>query len=373
MHIGVPREIQERPYCERRVGLTPLGVRELVNRGHEVWVEHDAGAAAGFGDEEYLRAGAKIAYGHNEVYQRADLLVKVARPHREEYEHLRDGQVILAFFHLATATPRLVEILETRKITALGYEIMQSPDGQLPILRSMSRIAGTMAYQIAARLLEADTHGGRGVLIPGSVGIPPAEVVIVGAGNLGGAAAEIFARTGASVYVIDTDLGRLERLHRRMRGRVVTMAASLQVMERAIRFADVLVTAVLVPGRRAPRVVSGEMIAAMRPGSVVMDFSIDQGGAVETSRPIPGYDFVYRVHDVIHFSVPNVPAFVPRTASAALTMEVLPYLDILTRTSLDEAVESVPELRAGLYVHQGRRVHESLLEPRDAGPQEDGA
>lgn len=355
MHIGVPKEIQDRPYCERRVGLTPLGVREIILRGFKVWVEHDAGKGVGFEDEEYIQAGAEIVYGHDEIFQRSDLVVKVLRPHKDEFNILKEGQTILAFFNLAIASPDRVKILLDRKITSIGYEVMRNSSGEISVLKSMSRIAGAMAYQIAAHLLEVGSHEGRGVLIPGSVGIPPAEVVIVGAGNLGATAAEAFARAGASVYVIDADLRKLENIHR-YHSRVVTMVYSRQTIERVIRFADVLITAILVPGSRTPLVITEDMVKKMRPGAVIIDFSIDQGGAVETSRPIPGYDSVYRVHNVIHFSVPNVPAFVPRTSSAALTSELLPFFFRMAGRSLVDCLREIPELRSGVYTYNGHLV-----------------
>ena len=353
MIFGVPKEFFPRHQEERRVGLSPAGVKELVTLGAQVYVETRAGEWAGFTDEDYRAAGAQIVYTREEVYKRSDVVVKVARPLPDEYELFRPGQTILAFFHMAVAPQALLEVLVEKKITAIGYEIIQEENGELTVLKPMSQIAGAMAVQIAGRLLESGEKGGRGVLLSGIPGIPPAEVVILGAGNLGQAAARAFAGIGASVYVLDKNLRKLEEVERVLRGRVVTAIPSRHTLEKMVAFADVLVTAVLVPGARAPILVTEEMVKSMKRGAVIIDFSIDQGGAVETSRLTPSYDFVYLKHDVVHFCVPNVPAYVPRTSSHALTNALMPYLDCVARCSLEESLRTMSALRRGLYTHKG--------------------
>lgn len=351
--VGVPREFDEGRMTERRVVLTPAGVRELTALGATVLVESGAGRMAGFSDDEYRQAGAHVVYDRAEVYQRSDLVVRVARPQPGEYDLFREGQALLAFLHLAVAPTDFLEALAARRVTAIGYEVIQTPEGDLPVLKPMSRIAGLMAYQIAARLLEAGVPGGRGILIPGLPGIPPAEVVIIGAGNLGSTAALLFHRVGANVYVMDKDFQKLERLYQLSHGGVVTVLISQHYLEKMIPFADILITAVLEPGARAPVIVTEAMVRRMKPGAVILDFSIDQGGAVETSRLTPGFEHVYQVHGVIHFCVPNVPAYVPRTASYALTTALLPYLRELVQRPLEEALRASFDLRRGVYVYQG--------------------
>ncbi len=351
--VAIPAESIELPHREKRVGLTPMGVRELCTVGARVFVEHDAGRYAGYTDEEYTAAGATIVYHHEEVFQRGDIIVKIARPQPDEYALLRENQVLLAFFHLAVAPPELVRVLIERRITAIGYEIIQSNHGELPILKPMSQITGAMAPQIAGHLLEAGRHEGRGILLPGLPGIPPSEVVIIGAGNLGTTAARMFTRLGTSVYATDTNLGKLEALHQSTRGRVVTLKSTRANLEKLCRFADVLILAVLEPGLRAPVLITENMVESMKPGAVILDFAINQGGAAATSRPTTGYDDTYRTHDVVHFCMPNVPALVPRTASYALTNAILEDLLRLIQHPIQSVLAHFPHLRRGVYTHRG--------------------
>lgn len=353
LSIGIPNEYEVSYRHEKRVGLTPSGVRELCSRGHSVFVEHGAGQFAGYSDEEYRHAGAEIVYQHEEVFHRSDLIVKILRPQPEEYELLRENQILTAFFHLAVAPLDLVRTIIDRKITAIGYEIIQTEDGQLPILKPTSQITGAMAPQIAGHLLESGRHHGRGILLPGLPGIPPGEVVIIGAGNLGATAAKMFARIGAHVNASDTNLEKLEALHRESNGRIVTMKTTRSTLEKVTGFADVLILSILKPGERSPILLTEELIKNMKPGSVLLDFAINQGGAAETSRPHTGYNDSYRVHDVVHFCVPNVPAMVPRTSSYAQTNAILEDLIRLTQEPLTRVLRQYTHLRRGLYTWKG--------------------
>jgi len=276
MIIGVPKEYIGKGLEERRVGLSPAGVKELSEMGIKVVVENGAGEAAGFSNEEYKKSGASIVYSKEEAYKRADLVLKIRAPKENEWDLLRENQALWGYLHLAVAPKRFIEILVNRKIIAVGYEVIQREDGTLPVLKPMSEIAGIMSVQIAGRLLESKGKFGRGILLGGIPGIPPADVVIVGGGTLGYYAAKAFSGIGASVYVVDKDVRRLEYIEHTLPGRIVTMLYTRRNLEKLVRFADVLVCAVLVPGARAPILITREMVKTMRKGSVIMEFSIDQ-------------------------------------------------------------------------------------------------
>ncbi|GBC81345.1 Alanine dehydrogenase [bacterium HR10] len=353
MIIGIPKE---RPALkgieEKRVSLSPAGVREVTAWGAEVVVTSGAGVGAGFTDEEYRAAGARIVYSNEEAIRRADLVLKVQRPTPEEWTFFQERSALMAFLHLAVAPKEFLRALVERRLTAIGFEIVQEPDGALPILRSSSEIAGKMAVQIAGRLLES-TSGGRGILLGGIPGIPPADVVILGGGTLGYYAARSFLGIGASVYILDKDMKRLMELDRLFEGRVVTALATASNIEKFVAFADVLIGAVLVPGQRAPILVTKEMVQRMRPGSLIMDFSIDQGGCVETSTLTPSEEFLFTSYGVTHFCAPNVPAMVARTSTHALTNAVLPYLREIVHHGLLGALKRDAALRRGLYAFNG--------------------
>ncbi len=357
MIIGIPKE---RPVLkgveEKRVSLSPAGVREVIALGAEVVVTSGAGLGAGFTDEEYRAVGARIVYSNEETIRRADLVLKVQRPAPDEWGFLKEGSALMAFLHLAVAPRDLLRTLVEKQITAIGFEIVQEPDGSLPILRSSSEIAGKMAVQIAGRLLES-TFGGRGILLGGIPGIPPADVVILGGGTLGYYAARSFLGIGASVYILDKDLKRLMELDKLFEGKVVTALATASNIEKFVAFADVLIGAVLVPGQRAPILVTKEMVQRMRPGSLIMDFSIDQGGCVETSMLTPSEDFLFTSYGVTHFCAPNVPAMVARTSTHALTNAVLPYLREIVQNGLLPALKRDSALRRGLYAFAGFLTH----------------
>jgi alanine dehydrogenase len=292
MILGIPKE---QPVLkgveEKRVSLSPAGVRELVDLGAGVFVTSGAGVGAGFTDEEYRSAGARVAYTNEEVIRRAAVVVKVLKPDREELSLLDDGAMLMAFLNLAVAPKEFIRMLLEKKITAVGYEVVQEDDGALPILRGSSEIAGKMAVQIAGRLLES-TSGGRGILLGGIPGIPPADVVILGGGTIGYYAARSFRGVGASVYILDRDPKRLMELDELFQGKVVTALATKSNLEKYVAFADVLIGAVLVPGQRAPLLVTKEMVQRMAPGSIIIDFAINQGGCVETSTLAPNQDFL---------------------------------------------------------------------------------
>ncbi len=362
MEIGIPKE-QSRPagLPEHRVALTPAAVRELIEAGARVYVERGAGEKAGFPDEAYRQAGATVVYSPEEVYQRAELIVKIGAPQESEWEFLRPEGLLMGFLHLAAAPKALLRALEERRITAIGYEVIQRSDGSLPVLRTMSEIAGKLAPQIAGRLLEIPQ--GMGILLAGLPGIPPADVVILGAGTLGSHAARCFRGLGASVYVLDRDLDRLDSLESDLGGQIVTAVATRDNVEKFSSFAEVLIGAVYVPGERTPVLLTREMMRKMRDGTVFVDFSIDQGGCSETSRLTPREELVYVEEGVIHFCVPNVPALVARTASHALSNALLPYLrELITRGR--GALQSVEPLRRGRYLDRGEIVHPGLASVR---------
>lgn len=348
MEFGVPREIRD---LERRVGLTPAGVTALVAAGHTVYVEREAGAGAGFSDDAYLQAGAQLVYSAAEVYGRSDAVVKVTRPTEQEHQHFRHGQLLLAFLHLPVSSPDLPNVLMKKEITAIAYEMIQEDDGLRPVLLPMSEIAGQLAPILAGQLLMTE-RGGRGTLLSGIPGVPPAAVVILGAGILGSNATRAFLGCGAQVTVLDHDIRPLRRIDELFAGQVTTMLASDYNIRRTTQYADVLVGAVLQPGRRAPVLVSREMLGAMRPGTVLIDFSIDQGGCVETSRPTTLRAPTYVEEGVIHYCVPNVTAAVARTTSHAITNAALPYL--LDLEKLPATIGEQPALARGVNLLQGK-------------------
>lgn len=355
INVGVPRE--RRP-DEYRVGLTPAGVELLVAEGNRCLVERGAGLGAGFSDEDFARAGAQIVYSGEEAYGRADLVVKVTRPTAEELGWLRHGQAVMAFWHLASASPDNLESLLSRKITAIAYETVQDDDGSLPVLRPMSQIAGRMAASVSTGLLRND-RGGKGILLGGVPGVPPAQVVILGAGVVGTNAARAFLGLGATVYVLDRDLMRLERLAAHA-APLITMVSHPFNIRKAVRFADVVVGAVLEPGERTPMLVPGELVREMRPRSVILDIAIDQGGCVETSRPTSHRASTFVAENVIHYCVPNMPGVLGRTATHALNNATWPYIRRIGAEGTDEALARDASLAKGVATHAGRVVSPAL-------------
>lgn len=363
MNIGIPKERRD---LEQRVGLTPYGVDLLTRAGHICYIEKGAGLGAGFTDYHYERAGGHIVYSGEEVYGRADMVLKAVRPTREELDWLHEGQILCGFLHLAAARRETVRTLLEKKITAIAYETIEEDDGTLPVLRTMSEVAGRMAPQLAATFLQSD-HGGRGVLLSGVPGIPPARVAILGAGVLGTNAARTFLGMGADVFVLDHSLEKLRRIDRQFNGRITTMVSYPFNIARVARFAEVIIGAVLKPGARAPIIVTREMVRSMKKGAVIMDFSIDQGGCVETSRPTTLRDPVFTEEGVVHFCVPNVPGAVPRTATHAFNNAVWAHLRHVAEVDVEQALEEMPDLARGVATRDGKIVNEQLAATYYAG------
>lgn len=357
MNIGIPKE--RRPF-EFRVGISPAGVEELTQYGHHVYVEHEAGVGAGFSDLEYEKAGARISYSADEVFGRADFLLKVARPTKEEIEWLRPGTTVAGFLHLASTQRDKVDLLIEKKITSIAYEQIQLADTSLPVLRPFSEIGGSMSAGIAARFLQCN-RGGKGILLGGVPGVPPAEVVIIGSGVVATFATKSFLGLGAHVTVVGIDLAGLQRLHDRFDG-IVTMISSARNIEKATAYADVVVGAVLVTGQRAPILVSREMVRAMKPRSVILDLSIDLGGCFETSRPTTHELPVYVDEGVTHYCVPNMPSVVARTATHAFVNAAMPYINNIANQGVVAAASADPSLEKAINTHDGKFVHLTLFD-----------
>lgn len=366
MDYGVPKEVRD---LENRVGLTPAGVHALVDAGHSVYVQQGLGIGAGFSDENYRAVGANVVYSAEEAYGRADIVAKVTRLTSKEYSLLRKGQTILSFTHLAVASRDLLDALCESCITAIAYEMIQTQDGSLPVLQTSSDVAGRLAPVIAGEFISS-TRGGRGILLSGVPGVPSAAIVILGAGILGASATRAFLGLGAQVTVLDRDPVKLRRIDEMFKGAAATLFATAYNIKRVVEFADVLVGSVLVPGQRAPVIVTREMVKRMRPRALIMDFSIDQGGCVETSRPTTHRDPTYVEEGVIHYCVPNILARVARTASHALLNASLPYLYDLGMYGVDEAIRRDPSLSRGVNVWHGKLVNSELAHQFGIEPQE---
>ena len=349
MRIGVPKEIKSE---ERRVGLTPDSVAEVTDRGHEVFVERRAGAGAGFGDEEYATRGARLIDTADELFEAAELLVKVKEPLAPERARLRSHHTLFTYLHLAPDPDQAHDLLDSGT-TAIAYESVTDRSGRLPLLAPMSQVAGRMAIQAGARCLEASA-GGRGVLLGGVPGVPAAPVVVIGGGVVGRNAVEMALGLGADVTVLDRDAGVLEALAARFGPALRTLYSSPRTLEQAVVGADLVVGAVLLPGARAPRLISAEMVKQMHPGAVIVDVAIDQGGCAETSRPTTHADPTYVVDEVVHYCVANMPGAVPRTSTQALNNVTLPYVLKLADLGPVEAIRSDPGLQDGLSVRHGQ-------------------
>jgi alanine dehydrogenase len=357
MVIGVPKEIKDHEY---RVSLTPEGAATLRQSGHEVWLESSAGQGSGFSDDEYRKAGASVAGSKEEVFKRADLIVKVKEPLLAECHLFRPGQVLFTYLHLASLVEVTKELLRS-KVTAIAYETTESKDGSLPMLKPMSEIAGRMSVQIGAQYLEK-INGGRGVLLGGVPGVEPGKVVVLGAGIVGSSAIRIAVGMGAQVTVINLDVERLRHLDDQYQGRIITRAASSTTIEEAVCSADLVIGAVLVPGAKAPTLVSRSLVSRMKPGSVIVDVSVDQGGCVETTKPTTHSEPVYVVDGVVHYCVANMPGIVPRTSTYALTNATLPYLLRLASDGVDRAIHADPGLAKGVNLKDGKVVHRGVAE-----------
>src|SRR5829696_4662985 len=355
--VGVPREVKP---DEHRVAITPDGVRELVARGSDVLVERGAGRDSAIVDDEYRNAGAEVVDDAKAVWTRADLVCKVKEPQPDEYPMLREGLVLFTYLHLA-AYPEVADALLAAKAVGIAYETVQLPSGALPLLAPMSEVAGRMAGQLGAHFLEKH-NGGRGVLLGGVPGVEPARVVVLGAGNVGWNAAWIAAGMEAEVHLLDRDLDRLRFVDQIHRGRITTLASNRGAVERAVEGADLLIGAILVPGGRAPTLVTDALVRQMKPGSVILDVAVDQGGFVETIRETSHGDPVYELHGVLHYGVGNIPGAVPRTSTYALTNATLPYLAELATEGLRGALWALPALRTGVNTVTGEIANAAVGE-----------
>jgi alanine dehydrogenase len=352
--IGVPREIKP---GEQRVALTPAGVRALVETRHQVVVERSAGLGSSIRDEEYAREGATLG-GVEEVWTRAEMILKVKEPLPEEYGRMRPGLILFTYLHLA-AVPELARALQGADVVAVAYETVQRADGSLPLLAPMSEVAGRLSVQEGAFYL-AKAHGGRGILLAGVPGVPPGNVVVVGAGTVGVNAARIALGLGADVSILDVNLDRLRAVDDLFHGRVITLMSNSYNLDQVLRRADLLVGAVLITGARAPVLVTKDMVTSMKEGSVIVDVAVDQGGSVQTIRPTTLLDPVYLVSGVIHYGVANMPALVPRTSTFALTNATLPYALALAGEGLHGALRRSPALAHGVNIWRGRIVHPAV-------------
>jgi len=355
--VGVPREVKDREY---RVSTTPAGAREFVAHGHTVLVEAGAGIGSGFADDEYEAIGARIVETHEAVFAEADMIVKVKEPVAAEYELLREGQVLFTYLHLAADEP-LTHALIERRVQAVAYETVQLANGPLPLLQPMSEVAGRMSVQVGAHYLE-ETHGGRGMLLGGVPGVPEADVVIVGGGIVGTNAAQVALGMGANVTILDMNIERLRFLDQILHGRVHTLGSNSHNIAEAVRGADLVIGSVLIPGKRAPKLVTQEMVDTMRAGAVMVDVAIDQGGCFETSKPTSHSDPVFDVGGVTHYCVTNMPGAVPRTSTLALSNVTLPYGLALADRGLVEAATRDPALAKGVNVIDGQVTYAGVAE-----------
>jgi alanine dehydrogenase len=353
--IGIPKEVKTHEY---RVAATPEGVRELVHAGHRVVVETTAGVGSAITDADFEGAGAEVLADADAVFAAADLIVKVKEPQPQEFGRFKEGHLLFTYLHLA-ADKDLTEFLMQRKVRGVAYETVQFPDGRLPLLAPMSEIAGRMAPQEGAAALERP-KGGRGVLMGGASGVAPASVVVLGAGMAGSNAAQIASGMEAEVTIVDKNVDRLRDIDRIYRGRIQTVMSSRLAVERLVLTADLVIGAVLVPGARAPHLVSAEQVARMQPGAVLVDISIDQGGCFETSRVTTHAEPTYVVDGVVHYCVGNMPGAVPRTSTYALTNVTLPYVLEIAQRGEEDAIAADPALALGVNTWDGHLTNEGV-------------
>lgn len=356
MHIGVPKEIKDHEY---RVSITPDGVQVLCQAGHVLWVESTAGQGSGFTDQAYQLAGARIADSKQQVFQEADLIVKVKEPSIDECQFFRPKQTLFTFLHIA-ALPELTQKLLEKDIIAIAYETTELGT-RLPMLQPMSEIAGRMSVQIGAQYLER-IYGGAGVLLPGVPGVAPAKVVILGAGTVGSSAIRMAVGMGAQVTVVNLELERLRELDAIYQGRIETLASHQPWIDRVVQEADLVIGAVLIPGAKAPKLVSRQIVSQMKPGSVVVDVSVDQGGCFETTKVTTHSDPIHTVDGVLHYAVANMPGIVPRTSTFALTNATLPFIVHIASAGVEQAIRSDPGLAKGVNIHTGRVVCKEVAE-----------
>ncbi len=361
MKIGCPKEIKPQ---EGRVGLTPAGADALVRAGHQVYVEQNAGIESGFTDAEYAQVGAEIMAAPEDIYAIADMIIKVKEPLAPEYDLLREGQILFTYLHLAP-DPGQTQALLRKKVTAIAYETVQLADGTLPLLAPMSEVAGRLSVQIGANLLES-SNGGRGILLGGVTGVEKANVVIVGGGNVGLNAAKAASGFGANVTILDLNIKRLSYLDDIFGGRVQTLLSNPYNIARVVKEADLVIGCVLIPGGRTPKLVTEQMVQSMRPGTVLVDVAIDQGGSIETIDRITTHEHPYFVkHGVLHYSVANMPGAVPRTSTLALTGSTLPYALKIANMGAEAACKADPALLKGLNTYKGHLTFKAVAEAQN--------
>lgn len=357
MIIGIPKEIKNN---ENRVALTPAGAKELVKRGHTVYVQHTAGENSGFPDSAYVEAGAQILPSINDVYQIAEMIVKVKEPIAAEYSLVRKGQLVFTYFHFASDEKLTLAMMDSGSI-CLAYETVENPDGTLPLLIPMSEVAGRMSIQEGARFLEKP-QGGKGILLGGVPGVKPARVLVLGGGIVGHSAALMAAGLGADVTIADISLPRLRYLEQIMPANVKTLYSSTHNIEAELPYTDLVIGAVLIPGAKAPHLITKDMLQRMKPGSVLVDVAIDQGGCFETSHPTTHADPVYTVDGIVHYCVANIPGAVPQTSTLALTNATLPYVLELADKGWKEACKEDKSLYPGLNIIEGKIVYPAVAE-----------
>ncbi len=360
MIIGVPKEIK---ISENRVGLTEKGVKQLVAEGHELYVEKDAGLGCYISNEEYEKAGAKILDTKKEVYDKAEMIVKVKEPLPDEFELMRENQILYTYLHLA-AEPKLTKALCDRKVKAVAYETIQNPDGSLPLLTPMSEVAGRMATQVGAFYLQKD-NGGKGILLGGVTGVKRGRVTVIGGGVVGTNAAKMAVGLGAEVTILDVNHKRLEYLDDIFQGRVRTLHSNVVNIDEAVKESDLLIGAVLITGHKAPTLVSKQMVESMSPGSVVVDVAVDQGGCIETCKPTSHTSPTFEINNVIHYCVPNMPGVVARTSTYALTNATMRYCSMIAELGLEDAIAREKPLWHGVNVYGGNVTYEPVA--RDLG------
>ena len=357
MKIGVPREIKNHEY---RVAITPAGVMEMTRNGHEVFIEQDAGIGSSISNEEYVKAGAKMLATADEVWQTGDMIMKVKEPIAAEYDRMREGQLLFTYLHLA-AEQKCTDALLKKKVTGVAYETVELPDRSLPLLAPMSEVAGRLAPQVGAHSLMR-ANGGRGVLIGGVPGVKPAKVVILGGGVSGLHAAQIALGMGADVTILDLNIPRLRQIDLAFNGAIRTLASNAFAIENECLAADLVVGAVLVPGAKAPKLVSNDLVSRMKPGSVLVDIAIDQGGCFEDSHATTHADPTYTVHNTVFYCVANMPGAVPNTSTYALTNVTLPYAVALANKGWKQALKDDKALALGLNTHAGKVTYPAVAE-----------
>ncbi|RCV52638.1 alanine dehydrogenase [Marinitenerispora sediminis] len=360
MRVGVPREIKNHEY---RVAITPAGVHELVSHGHEVVIEAGAGLGSSIPDEEYTAAGARTLAAADDVWAEGELILKVKEPVPEEYHRMRDGQTLFTYLHLA-ASRSCTDALLNRKVTGIAYETVQLPDGSLPLLAPMSEVAGRLAPQVGAATLQRPS-GGRGVLMGGVPGVRPARVAVLGAGVSGMNATQIAVGMGAEVTLLDLNINKLRHADAIYQGRIRTVASNAFEIEQAVLGADLVIGAVLIPGARAPKLVDNALVSRMKPGAVLVDIAVDQGGCFADTRPTTHADPTFAVHDTVFYCVANMPGAVPNTSTHALTKDTLPYAVALANKGWQRALADDPALALGLNTFGGELTNEAVAEAHD--------